>query len=145
MMKFFQVGNRTIGDNYPTYIIAEIGINHNGDVALAKDMVAAAWESGADAVKIQTFITKEFLHPFHPNFQCDINAEIPHEKEQEIWDFAKQRNINLFSTPEEFKSLEFIKKQNPALIKIAAMDFNYKELIQKAASLKKCQNLNPIL
>jgi len=138
-MKFVHVhiDNKTVGDGYPTYIIAEIGINHNGDISLAKEMVSAAWECGVDAVKIQTFITKEFLHPSHPDFQYDIKAEIPPEKEQEIWDFARERDINLFSTPEEFRSLEFIKKQNPKLIKIAAMDFNYKELIQKAASLMK--------
>ncbi|EKD28522.1 MAG: hypothetical protein ACD_79C00287G0029 [uncultured bacterium] len=132
-MKQIKIGKKIIGDGYPTYIIAEIGINHNGDVSLAKEMVLAAWESGADAVKIQTFVTKDFLHPKHPSYNYDINAEISHAKEQEIWDFAKNKNINLFSTPEEFKSLKFIKKQKPKLIKIAAMDFNYKELVQKAA------------
>ncbi|MCX5816452.1 MAG: N-acetylneuraminate synthase family protein [Proteobacteria bacterium] len=132
-----RIGNKIVGDGQPVYIIAEIGINHNGDVTLAKEMVAAAWESGADAVKIQTFVTREFLHPSHPGFQYDIDAEISQEKEQEIWDFARQRDINLFSTPEEFISLEFIRKQNPQLIKIAAMDFNYKDLIQGAASLQK--------
>lgn len=136
-MKSIHIGNKIIGDGHPTYIIAEIGINHNGDVILAKEMVAAAWESGADAVKIQTFITKEFLHPNHPSFQYDIDSEISHEKEQEIWDFARQKDINLFSTPEELPSLEFIKKQSPNLIKIAAMDFNYKDLVQGAASLRK--------
>lgn len=136
-MKQVKIGAKTIGDGDPVYVIAEIGINHNGDVRLAKEMVAAAWESGADAVKIQTFVTRNFLHPSHPGFQYDIDAEIPHEKEQDIWDFAKQKNINLFSTPEEFSSLEFIKKQDPNLIKIAAMDFNYKGLVQAAASLQK--------
>lgn len=135
-MRPVKIGNKVIGDGYPAYIIAEIGINHNGDVALAKEMVSAAWESGTDAVKIQTFITKEFLHPSHPGYHYDIDAEISHEKEEEIWDFARKKKINLFSTPEEFRSLEFIKEKNPKLIKIAAMDFNYKDLVQKAASLK---------
>jgi sialic acid synthase SpsE len=114
-----------------------VGINHNGNVSLAKEMVEAAWESGADAVKIQTFVTKEFLHPSHPGYHYDIDAEIPHEKEEKIWEFARRKKINLFSTPEEFRSLDFIKKHNPRLIKIAAMDFNYKDLIQKTASLRK--------
>jgi N,N'-diacetyllegionaminate synthase len=136
-VKTVSIGDRQIGDGQPAYIIAEIGINHGGSVELAKEMVAAAWESGADAVKIQSFITRDFLHPSHPSFQNDTNAEIPHEKEQEIWDFAKNMGINLFATPEEFRSLSFIKKQDPLLIKIAAMDFNYKELIQAAASTLK--------
>ena len=136
-MKSVKIGDKTVGEGNPVYVIAEVGINHNGDAGLAMEMVQAAWESGADAVKIQTFITREFLHPSHPGFQYDIDAEIPHDKEQEIWDFAGKRHINLFSTPEEFRSLEFIKKQNPALIKIAAMDFNYRELVQAAAALRK--------
>ena len=136
-MKEVRIGNNLVGKDNPTYVIAEVGINHNGDVSLAKEMISAAWESGADAVKIQTFITKEFLHPSHPSFIHDIEAEISHEDEQEIWDFAKNRGINLFSTPEEFLSLDFISKQDPNLLKIASMDFNYKELIQNAAALGK--------
>jgi N,N'-diacetyllegionaminate synthase len=136
-MKSVQIGNRFIGDGHPAYVIAEVGINHRGSVALAKEMVQAAWEAGADAVKIQTFITSQFLHPSHPGYQYDIDAEISHEQEQEIWDYARSNGINIFSTPEEFVSLEFIKKQNPGLIKIAAMDFNYQELVQAAAALKK--------
>jgi len=131
------INGKMVGDGNPTYIIAEVGINHNGDVSLAKEMVAAAWESGADAVKIQTFVTNEFLHPSHPGYKYDIDAEISHKDEQEIWDYAKSHDINLFSTPEEFKSLAFIAQQDPALIKIAAMDFNYKDLIQGAAQLQK--------
>lgn len=131
------IQNRKIGDAHPAFIIAEMGINHNGDVALAKEMIAAAWESGADAVKLQSFITDKFLHPTHPGYQYDIDAEIPHHQEEELWDFAMEKGICLFSTPEEFTSLEFIKKQNPPLIKIAAMDFNYQELIVRAAGIGK--------
>ncbi|HNX82014.1 MAG TPA: N-acetylneuraminate synthase family protein [Candidatus Omnitrophota bacterium] len=135
-MNSVQIGEKSIGDGFPAYVIAEIGINHNGSVSLAKEMLLAAWENGADAVKIQTFITGDFLHPKHPGYSYDINAEITHKKEQEIWDLAKKKKINLFSTPEEFRSLNFIQKQRPALIKIAAMDFNYKQLIQRAAGLQ---------
>lgn len=136
-MHTVKIGNKFVGDGQPTYIIAEVGINHNGEVSLAKEMVQSAWESGADAVKLQTFVTKEFLHTSHPGYQYDIDAEIPHEMEQEIWDDARGKGIQLFSTPEEFLSLEFIKRQNPDLIKIAAMDFNYQDLIQSAAALQK--------
>jgi sialic acid synthase SpsE len=136
-MKVVEIGGQKVGDGCPAYIIAEIGINHEGNCELAKEMIQAAWESGVDAVKIQTFITRDFLHPSHPSYRYDIEAELPHEREQELWDFARARNINLFSTPEEFKSLAFIRRQNPALIKIAAMDFNYQELVQAASALQK--------
>jgi N,N'-diacetyllegionaminate synthase len=136
-MNSIVVNNRPIGDGYPTYVIAEIGINHKGNLSLAREMIDAAWQAGADAVKIQTFITRDFLHPDHPGYRYDIEAEISHNEEQGLWDFAKTEGINLFSTPEEFKSLAFIASQNPHLIKIAAMDFNYQELIQAAAAIRK--------
>jgi|LauGreSuBDMM15SN_2_FD.fasta_scaffold93478_1 N,N'-diacetyllegionaminate synthase len=135
-MKNLNINGREVGDGNPTFIIAEVGINHNGNVSLAKEMITSAWEAGADAVKIQTFITKDFLHPSHPSYIYDVNAEISHDDELEIWEYARSKNILLFSTPEDFKSLTFIKSQKPLLIKIAAMDFNFRKLIQAAASLE---------
>jgi N,N'-diacetyllegionaminate synthase len=133
--KHFKIGDRMVGHGHPAFIIAEVGINHNGNVAVAKEMISAAWESGADAVKIQTFITSEFLHPSHPTYQYDIDAEIAHESEREIWDYAAQRGIRLFSTPEDLKSVAFLEDRKPPLVKIAAMDFNFPILIKKAAQL----------
>ncbi|CAB1082052.1 N-acetylneuraminate synthase (EC [Olavius algarvensis Delta 1 endosymbiont] len=136
-MKIVDVGERKIGDAQPTYIIAEIGINHGGSVERAKEMVDAAWQSGADAVKIQSFITDDFLHKSHPSYQYDVEAEISKEKELEIWEYAGKKEINLFATPEEFRSLSFIKSLSPNLVKIAAMDFNYKDLVVAAARINK--------
>ncbi len=53
MKREITLGNRTIGDGHPTYLVAEIGINHNGDVEMAKQMIAAAQHAGVDAVKFQ--------------------------------------------------------------------------------------------
>jgi len=53
MAREIKLGNRTVGDGHPTYIIAEIGINHNGDLDIAKQMIDAAVHAGADAVKFQ--------------------------------------------------------------------------------------------
>lgn len=135
-MRPIEIGERLVGDGHPAFVIAEVGINHNGNVSLAKEMVSAAWESGADAVKIQTFITREFLHPTHPSYKYDVDAELPHESEQEIWDYARAKKIRLFSTPEDMKSLAFLQQQKPPLVKIAAMDFNFPILIKRAAELQ---------
>ena len=57
----FKIGNRVIGKDSEPFIIAEAGINHNGDMILAKEMILAAKKAGADAVKFQTFRTEEFI------------------------------------------------------------------------------------
>jgi len=54
-MKSITIGNKTIGDGNPVFIIAEAGVNHNGDIAIAKKLIDVAHEAHADAVKFQTF------------------------------------------------------------------------------------------
>ena len=53
MSREIKIGSRTVGDGHPAYIIAEIGINHNGDIGIAKQMIDAAVHAGVDAVKFQ--------------------------------------------------------------------------------------------
>lgn len=60
-MKPLQIGPRLIGPGYPALLAAEIGINHNGDLALALEMIDAAAEAGADAVKFQNYRTEDFI------------------------------------------------------------------------------------
>jgi N-acetylneuraminate synthase/N,N'-diacetyllegionaminate synthase len=60
-MRHVHIGRRTVGPGHPTLIAAEIGINHNGDMVLAREMIAAAAEAGADAVKFQNYRTEDFL------------------------------------------------------------------------------------
>ena len=50
---------KLLGPSQPAFVVAEVGFNHNGDVELAKKMIASAAENGADAVKLQTFVAKE--------------------------------------------------------------------------------------
>ena len=56
-----KIREREIGDNFPVYVIAEIGLNHNGDINLAKKLILEAKRCGADAVKFQTFKTEGAL------------------------------------------------------------------------------------
>jgi Sialic acid synthase len=67
------IGNRKIGDGHPAFIIAEIGINHNGSVDIAKQLILAAKEAGVDAVKFQKR-TPELCVPEH---QRDQMRETP--------------------------------------------------------------------
>ena len=60
-MKNIKIGSFTIGDESPPFIIAEVGINHNGQIEKALEMIKVAKNSGADAVKFQTFKAEEFI------------------------------------------------------------------------------------
>ena len=62
------IGNRKVGDGHPAYIIAEIGINHNGSLEFAKQMILAAHQAGVDAVKFQKR-TPELCVPEHQRSQ----------------------------------------------------------------------------
>ncbi len=60
-MSPIQIGDRWVGKNWPCLIVAEIGLNHNGEMALARQMIDAVAEIGADAVKCQTYRTEDFI------------------------------------------------------------------------------------
>ena len=59
MNKIVEIENRKIGLDYPPLVIAEIGINHNGDLTIAKQLVDAAYKSGAEVIKHQTHIVED--------------------------------------------------------------------------------------
>ena len=61
LMNQIEISNRTISDQSPCYVIAEIGLNHNGDAVLAVETIAAAAEAGTDAVKFQNYRTEDFV------------------------------------------------------------------------------------
>ena len=65
---YFEINKRKIGLDHPPYCIAEVGINHNGSVDIAKKMINIAKQAGADAVKFQTFKAEEFCGDPHQVF-----------------------------------------------------------------------------
>ena len=65
-MPSIDVAGRPVGDGAPIFIIAEAGVNHNGDMKIAHELVDAAADAGADAVKFQTFLTEELTAPDAP-------------------------------------------------------------------------------
>ena len=81
MSKTVNIGDRAVGAGAPTYVIAEIGINHNGDLDLARQMIDAAAAAGCDAVKFQKR-TPELCVPVD---QRDILNPTPREPVQHVW------------------------------------------------------------
>lgn len=130
------IGKHKIGNDNPTYIIAEAGINHNGDVEIAKRLITEAAKCGADAIKIQTIIPEDlFSESTNPKLYQMCKDWILNKKEHLILkELAKKNNIDFFSTPVGLKSLSIIKQVKLPAIKIASGDLNNFELIQAAAN-----------
>jgi N,N'-diacetyllegionaminate synthase len=136
-MKTVSIGGRDVGMGCPTYVIAEVGINHNGDVKLARETIDAAIRSGADAVKLQTYSTDGFIHPENPIFNAIRSCELTKDEYRELFEYARSKGGVIFSTPECIADIRFLKSLDPPAMKIAAMDMNYREFVQEAARLGK--------
>ena len=133
-MKFgkVKIGNKYIGNGEPVYVIAEIGINHNGSLDLSKKLIDAAVIAGCDAVKFQ----KRTPELCVPRDQWDIERDTPwgrityieyrHKVElgyhefEEIDDYCKRKGIDWFASPWDELSFDFLESFNPVAYKIAS-------------------------
>jgi len=119
-------------DNRPA-IIAEVGMNHGGDESLAWEMIQAAHENGADFVKLQTYSTERFFHPSLTYFDSTKSMELSCESTSELFINSEKKGIQLFTTPFDLESVDFIDKFSPKLYKVASMDNDNSPLIQGIA------------
>jgi len=123
--------------NKKTYVIAEIGINHGGDINLAKKMIDSVSRTGADAVKFQTYITEKRVPKDSPIFDILKKCELPFEAFKELQSYSNKLNIDFFSTPFDNDSVDFLNSIGCDIYKIASFDIVNKVLLKKVASLKK--------
>ena len=135
MNNFFKIKNFTIGKKR-TFIIAEIGINHNGNLKYAKKLIQAAKKSGADAAKLQ-IINPEESYAKNTNSYKIFNKNLLKFDELKILSkYAKDKKILLFATPGDFSSLKIVEKLNFPAIKISSGLMNNIPLIRKCAKMK---------
>ena len=112
------------------FIIAEIGINHNGKLEQAKKLINAASKSGANAVKFQTYKTEKRVKKNSPIFDILKECELNEKKFKILKGYADKKKILFFSTPFDNESTDFlIKDLKVKLIKIASFDTSNFELI----------------
>ena len=123
--------------NNKTYVIAEIGINHGGDINLAKRMIDSVSRTGADAVKFQTYITEKRVAKDSPIFDILKKCELSFDAFEELQTYSKSLNIDFFSTPFDNDSVDFLNSIGCDIYKIASFDIVNKVLLKKVASLKK--------
>ena len=120
-----------------TFIIAEIGVNHEGNISLAKEMIQLAKESGADAVKFQTYLKDEYIAINQKErFDRAQRFCLNFDQFRELAEYAKKHQIIFFSTPLDITSIDFLDELSP-LFKISSGDLTNDPLIEKAATKKK--------
>lgn len=135
MTKNIKIDNKFIGEGRPVFIIAEAGVNHNGSLKIAKKMVEAAAEVGADAVKFQTFkaeglTTKSAEKAEYQkvgsseNFQYDMlkRLELTKAEFKELFLHCKKKKIIFLSTPYDEASADFLEDLGIGAFKISSSD-----------------------
>ena len=133
MVTSIRIGERRIGEGQPCFIIAEAGVNHNGDVHLAKKLVDAAKASGADAVKFQTWITEKLVtHDAalaeyqrrnaggESQFEMLKKLELSQDAFRAVKAYADRIGILFLSTPDEQDSADFIDSLGVPAFKIGS-------------------------
>ena len=121
-----------------TYIVAEIGINHRGDVDVAKKLIESAAKTGADAVKFQTYLTEKRAPKNDKEiFKILKDLELPFEAFKELKDYSKYCGIDFFSTPFDRESVEYLEKIKTDLYKIASFDVVNHKLLEEVSKTGK--------
>ena len=120
------------------YIIAEAGINHNGNLKTAFDLVDVAKYNGADAVKFQTYDTKKRVGKVNKKiYEILKKCELSFNDFEKISNYCKLKKITFFSTPFDEESVDFLEHLKVPLYKIASFDISNYQLINKIIKTKK--------
>ena len=130
MAREIKIGNRILGDGQPTYIVAEIGVNHNGSLEIAKQLIEAAKHAGVDAVKFQKrtpelcvpleqrSVMRETPWGYIPYLDYRYKVEFGKDEYIEIDRYCKELGITWFSSVWDEPSVDFLEDFDPVAYKI---------------------------
>lgn len=136
-MTSIQLSNKTIGDDHPCFIIAEAGLNHNGEPNLAHDLIDSAAECGADAIKFQTYKTQELFPPDHPDYKKFQQTEFTLKTYRELKSHAEEKNMVFLSTPFDVDSLQMLESLDVEAIKIGSGEVTHLAFLKRVAQTNK--------
>lgn len=145
------INNRRIGENFPPYIVAEMSANHNGNINNAYKIIDMAKNSGADAIKLQTyspetltidsnlpeFLIKDGLWSGQSLYELYKNAFMPWDWHQPLFEYAKNKNITIFSSPFDRTAVDLLEDLNSPAYKIASFELIDLPLIKYVAQTGK--------
>lgn len=151
MKKEIKIENKIIGENHPVFIIAEAGVNHNGDINMAKKLIDAAVEAKADAVKFQSFKAEKLNTKNAPKANYHIETtgekgswfdllksqELSKRDHEIIKNYCNEKKIIFLSTPYDEESADLLDKLGVHAFKIASTDLTNLPLLEHIAKKKK--------
>ncbi|MBF0362579.1 MAG: N-acetylneuraminate synthase family protein [Oligoflexia bacterium] len=137
MSETMQIGSKTIGKDGHVFIVAEVGINHNGSMDIARRLLDEAKNCGADAVKLQTYLTEKRVAKNSPIFNILKECEISFKNQELLFNHARAMDLEIFSTPFDSESVEFLNSINCSCYKIASFDIVNEQLLKTIASYKR--------
>ena len=142
-----KIGNKFIGDGKPTFIIAEVGSNHNQDYSLAIQHIDAAAEAGVDAVKFQTFKADKHISKYAemPNYlegyenihDLIKSLELNRDWQEPLKKYAEDKNLIFLSSPCDFKAVDGLEGIGTLAYKVASFDLPDLDLIRYIARTQK--------
>ena len=146
--KTVTIGDQQVGDDQPAYVIAEIGINHNGDVDLAKKLISVAIAAGCQAVKFQkrtvdvVYSAEELERPRESPFgttngDLKYGLELDYYDYQEIDAYCRASKIPWFASCWDEQSVDFIERFNPPCYKIASASLTDDHLLRHTRATRK--------
>lgn len=135
-MSSMRIDNREISSLVPPYIIAELSANHNGCLDRAKQIILAAKQAGADAVKLQSysadtitlnassedFMIRGGLWDGRNLYELYQQAQMPWEWHKPLFDYAKELNITIFSSPFDFSAVDLLEQLGAPAYKVASFE-----------------------
>jgi sialic acid synthase SpsE len=143
-----QIGKHTIGDNHPTYFIADIAANHDGSLERARSLIRLAKEAGADAAKFQNFRAPQIVSDYgfrtlggqqshqaswkKSVFEVYADASVPFEWAEELKDACDEAGIDYFTAPYDFGATDYLAPYLPA-IKIGSGEITWHEALEHIA------------
>ena len=150
-MKTLKIAGKLIGQGAPCFIIAEAGVNHNGDVRLARKLIDAAVEAGADAVKFQTFEAEELVTETaekadyqkettgskESQFQMLKKLELSEKDFESLFIYAQKKGIISLSTPFDKGSADLLDKLGVPAFKIGSGEITNFPLLKHIAAKQK--------
>jgi N-acetylneuraminate synthase len=150
-MQPVSVSNRLIGPRQPVFVIAEAGVNHNGDLQLARQLIDVAVAAGADAVKFQTFQADRLVTPDAPKASYQVattgavesqlemlrRLELSPEAHRELQTYSNEREIVFLSTPFDEEAADFLDQLNVPAFKISSGDLTNSPLLEHVAGKGK--------